>query len=175
MESKAIEKCKLKGYFLPYLAPSHYIPLFQFAKLFASRGVHVTFVSTPRNSLSFRDSLELLNNLGLHIEIDYVDFPSKEVGLPEDIENLSDATSLEMAGKIYKAAFLLQAPIEAKVRAAKPDFIFADMHCFWATDLAAELGIPRLIYHARAYFALCAVEAIDRYLYACFIIVLHFY
>ncbi|CAO2822548.1 unnamed protein product [Amaranthus hypochondriacus] len=164
MESKAIEgKSKLKAYFIPYLTPSHYVPLFQIAKLFASRGVHVKFLSTPNNSVSLRDSLELLNKAGLNIEIECVDFPSKEVGLPDGIENFSVATNLEMAGKVFRAFFMLQAPFEAKIREANPDFIVADMHCFWATDLAAQLGIPRLIYHVRAYFALSAVEAIDRH------------
>ncbi|XP_010687761.2 anthocyanin 3'-O-beta-glucosyltransferase [Beta vulgaris subsp. vulgaris] len=166
MESKAVAngstKSKLTAYFLPYLTPSHYIPLFQIAKLFASRGVHVIFLSTPHNALSFRDTIDSLNKLGLHIDLEYVDFPSKEVGLPEGVENFSTATNLDVAGKVFRAFFMLQGPMEAKVRAAKPDFVVADMHCFWATELAAELGIPRLIYHVRAFFALAAVDAIAR-------------
>ncbi|XP_021741876.1 anthocyanin 3'-O-beta-glucosyltransferase-like [Chenopodium quinoa] len=163
MEENGSKKSSLTAYFIPYLTPSHYLPLFQIAKLFASRGVHVTFLTTYHNSLSFRDSIDSLNKLGLHIDLDYVHFPSKEVGLPEGVENFSASSNLEIAGKIFRAFFMLQAPIEAKVRAAKPDCIVADMHCFWTTDLAASLGIPRLIYHVRAAFALSVVDAIDRY------------
>lgn len=162
-ETNGIKKSRLTAYFLPYLTPSHYLPLFQIAKLWASRGVHVIFLSTPHNSLSFRDSIDSLNKLGLHIDLEYVDFPSKEVGLPEGVENFSSATNLDTAGRVFRAFFMLQGPMEAKIRAAKPDCIVADMHCFWATELAAELGIPRLIYHVRACFALAAVDAIDRH------------
>ncbi|XP_021745423.1 anthocyanin 3'-O-beta-glucosyltransferase-like [Chenopodium quinoa] len=163
MDSNARKKSSLTAYFIPYLTPSHYLPLFQIAKLFASRGVHVIFLTTYHNSLSFRDSIPSLNQLGLHIDLEYVDFPSKEVGLPEGIESFSAATNTDMAGRVLQAFFMLQAPIEAMVRAAKPDCIVADTHCFWTTALAEDLGIPRLVHHGQAAFSLAAIDAFDRY------------
>ncbi|CAO2840521.1 unnamed protein product [Amaranthus hypochondriacus] len=149
----------LRGYFIPYIVPSHIFNLVDIAKLFASRGVHVTILTTRHNSLLLKHSTD---DLGAHIKLHIIDFPSKEVGLPEGVENYSTATP-EMASKVFQGFMMLQKPMEEAIRAAQPDFIVADMYYPWASDLAIELGIPRLIFHVKCHFALCAAEVLAKY------------
>nr|BAD89043.1 putative glycosyltransferase [Solanum aculeatissimum] len=78
-------------------------------------------------------------------------FPSTEVGLPEGIENFSSASSPELAGKVFYATYLLQKPMEDKIREIHPDCIFSDMYFPWTVDIALELNIPRLLFNQSSY------------------------
>ncbi|XVF36316.1 hypothetical protein REPUB_Repub19eG0047700 [Reevesia pubescens] len=68
-----------------------------------------------------------------------------------------------MALKVFTAYQMLQTPMQQVVRETKPDCLVADFHYFWATDLALELGIPRLVFHPRSYSALCFEHNISNY------------
>ncbi|XVE55849.1 hypothetical protein DITRI_Ditri03aG0190400 [Diplodiscus trichospermus] len=92
-----------------------------------------------------------------------IKFPFEEVGLPEDSENFSSATSIELAGKVVMAFLMLQTPMEKVIGENRPGFLVADFHYFWASDLALELGIPRLVFHPRSYSAFCAEHSISTY------------
>ncbi|KNA07606.1 hypothetical protein SOVF_170320 [Spinacia oleracea] len=150
----------LRGYFIPLITvPSHISNLVDIAKLFSSRGVHVTILTTHHTSLRFKQSI---HDWGFKIDLHIVDFPFREVGLPEGVENYSDATP-EQASQLFQAFMMLQKPMEDAIRAAKPDFIVSDRYYHWSTDLARELAIPRLIFHVRCYFALCAAEVVAKF------------
>ncbi|KAG5592614.1 hypothetical protein H5410_043128 [Solanum commersonii] len=113
--------------FLPYFATGHIIPLVNAARLFTSRGgVKVTILTTHRNASLFRSSID--NSL---ISIATLKFPSTEVGLPEGIENFSSASSTEIASKLFGGIYLLQKPMEDKIREIHPDCIFSDMYFPW--------------------------------------------
>lgn len=133
--------------FLPYFATGHIIPLVNAARLFASRdGVKVTILTTHHNASLFRSSID--NSL---ISIVTLKFPSTEVGLPEGIENFSSASSTEIAGKVFGGTYLLQKPMEDKIREIHPDCIFSDMYFPWTVDIALELKIPRLLFNQSSY------------------------
>ncbi|XVF36318.1 hypothetical protein REPUB_Repub19eG0047900 [Reevesia pubescens] len=152
-----------KVQFIPFVSTSHSLPLVELAMLFAARGFYVTILTTHYHSLLFQKSIEKANSLGHHINLYKLKFPSEEVGLPEGIETLSSATSdVEMA-KVFTAFLMLQTPMEQVIRETKPDFLIADYHYFWASDLASELGIPRLVFQSRPYFAYCAEHSILKY------------
>ncbi|XVF36319.1 hypothetical protein REPUB_Repub19eG0048000 [Reevesia pubescens] len=153
-----------KVQFIPFMTPSHSLPLLDLAMLFAARGFNVTILTTHYHSLLFKKSIEKANSLGHHINLCKVKFPFEEVGLPEGIEDLSSATSkFEMAEKIFTAYLMLQTPMEQVIRETKPDCLVADLHYFWASDLASELGIPRLVFHPRSYSALCFEHSVSKY------------
>ncbi|KAJ8555127.1 hypothetical protein K7X08_012623 [Anisodus acutangulus] len=137
--------------FLPYFATGHIIPLVNAARLFAYRGVHVTILTTNHNATLFQSSINNNNNNHSIISIHTLIFPSTEVGLPEGIENFSSASSPEMSNKIFHAIYLLQKPMEDKIREICPDCIFSDMYFPWTVDIAKELNIPRLLFNQSSY------------------------
>lgn len=142
--------------FLPYLTSSHLIPLVDAALLFASRdGVKVSIVTTPCNAAMFQSSVDKSTNSGHQIAIYSVEFPSAQVNLPEGIESMSTATSIEQYLKVWKAIELIQKPMENLIRSLSPDCIFSDMFYPWTVDLALELNIPRLMFFASSFFYQC--------------------
>ncbi|XP_061349786.1 scopoletin glucosyltransferase-like [Gastrolobium bilobum] len=147
-----VEEGPLKIYFVPYLAPGHMIPLSDIALYFASRGHHVTIITTPSNAQTLRKS----HNLQVHT----FEFPYQEVGLPDGVENLSVVTNLENSIRIYQATMLLRGPIENFVEQYPPDCIVADFLYSWMDDLANKLRIPRLVFNGFSLFAICAMESL---------------
>ncbi|MCI53288.1 isoflavonoid glucosyltransferase, partial [Trifolium medium] len=83
MEGVEVER-PLKLYFIPYLAPSHMIPLGDIASLFALRGQQVTIITTPSNAKFFTKSLSSADPFFLRLHT--VEFPSLQVGLPDGYE-----------------------------------------------------------------------------------------
>ncbi|PNX99657.1 isoflavonoid glucosyltransferase [Trifolium pratense] len=142
----------LKLYFIPYLAAGHMIPLCDIAALFASRGHFVTIITTPLNAKILPKS----NNFNVHT----FQFPSKEVGLPEGIENLSAVTDLDGAYKIYQAMALLREHIENFVEQHPPDCIVADFLLPWVDELANKLSVPRFAFNGFSLFTICAMESL---------------
>ncbi|TMW81767.1 hypothetical protein EJD97_007947 [Solanum chilense] len=140
--------------FLPYFATGHIIPLVNAARLFASHGgVKVTILTTHHNASLFRSSIHNEDEEEGHsvISIETLNFPSTEVGLTEGIENFSSASSTEIAGKVFHGIYLLQKPMEDKIREIHPDCIFSDMYFPWTVDIALELKIPRLLFNQSGY------------------------
>lgn len=134
--------------FLPFLTPSHMIPLVDAARLFASySGIKATIITTPANAALFKAATDHDIKLGHKISVLTLNFPSIEVGLPEGIENFSAATSLEMLGKVAKGLSLLQQPMENLILEIRPNCIFSDMFYPWTNDVAAQLKIPRLLFY----------------------------
>ncbi|KAK4355803.1 hypothetical protein RND71_024774 [Anisodus tanguticus] len=150
--------------FLPYLSAGHFIPLVNAARLFASRGVKVTILTTPYNALLFQSSIDDDVRISGHsISITTLKFPSADVGLPEGIESFSTATSPEMPPKIFYAIYLLQKPMEEKIREIHPDCIFSDMYFPWTVDIAKELNIPRILYNLSTFMCYSIIHNLNLY------------
>lgn len=90
-------------------------------------------------------------------------FPSKEVGLPEGIENFNAITSSEMASKVFYGIMLLRKPMEDLIRKISPNCIFSDMFYPWTADLANELSIPRLMFNPSCLFSHCVTHSLSVY------------
>ncbi|KAK7264550.1 hypothetical protein RJT34_32159 [Clitoria ternatea] len=142
----------LKLYFIPYLAAGHLIPLCDIAQFFASRGHHVTIITTPSNALILHQS----NNF----RVQTFQFPSQEVGLPDGVENLTSTTNLDQSQKIHHATVLLRQSIQNFVEHHPPDCIIADFLYPWAHELANNLHIPRLVFNGFSLFTICAMESV---------------
>ena len=132
------------------------IPHCDIARLFASRGHHVTIITTPSNAQIIHNSIPHHPNFRVHT----VQFPSQEVGLPDGVESLSAVSDLDNLGKVYQATTLLQGPIEHFVEQNSPDCIVADFLFPWVEGLANKLGIPRLAFNGFCLFAICAIESL---------------
>ena len=156
---------QLKVIFLPFfLAPSHQIPMVDTARLFAMHGVNVTIVTTSANALLFQKSIDRDANSGHQIKTHVLQFPSAQVGLPDDIENFNTATSLtDMVPKLFLGQSLLKKPIEQIFQDMQPDCIVSDIFHPWTVDSAAELGIPRLVFHVTSCFSFCAETCVEQY------------
>ncbi|KAL2339124.1 hypothetical protein Fmac_013570 [Flemingia macrophylla] len=142
----------LKLYFIPYLAAGHMIPLCDIAQSFALRGHHVTIITTPSNAQILTES----DNFRVHT----LEFPSKEVGLPDGVESLSAVTDIDKSYRVFIASTLLREPIEGFVEQHPPDCIIADFLYPWIHELAKKLGIPRLVFNGFSLFTICAMESV---------------
>ncbi|KAJ6347174.1 hypothetical protein OIU76_003799 [Salix suchowensis] len=154
---------QLHIFFFPFLAHGHMIPSVDMAKLFASRGVKTTIITTPLNVPFFSKTIQKTKDSGFDIDIQTIEFPAAEAGLPEGCENTDAFITNEMTKKLIVATTLLQEPFEKVLQERHPDCVVADMFFPWATDAAAKFGIPRLVFHGISNFALCAGECVRLY------------
>lgn len=148
---------QLNVFFFPMLLHGHMIPFVDIAKLFASRGVKSTIITTPVNASYFSKAIERSNGLGFDIGVRIIEFPVVP-GLPEGCENGDQLTSPDMFPLFFAATAMLQEQVEQVLEECRPDCLVADMFFPWATDSAAKFGIPRLVFHGTSCFALCATE-----------------
>ncbi|XP_057419823.1 scopoletin glucosyltransferase-like [Lotus japonicus] len=148
-------------FLFPIMAHGHIIPVIDMAKLFASRGVKVTIVTTPFNIPLISKAIEQSktqhcnNNNNIHIKA--IKFPSQEVGLPEGCEHM-DSVPADLVPAFFNAIRLLQEPFEQLMYQQRPNCIVTDHFFPWSTDSAAKFGIPRLVFHGISFFSLCASE-----------------
>ncbi|KAE8691528.1 Scopoletin glucosyltransferase [Hibiscus syriacus] len=155
-------------FFFPFFAQGHVIPTVDMAKLFASRGVKTTIVTTPVNASFFSNTIERSRESGVHIGVELLKFPAADVGLPEGCESAdllptSPYENYEKLLKFMQAVQLLQKPFEKLLGECKPDCLVADLFFPWATDAANKFGIPRLVFQGTSYFSLCATECMRLY------------
>lgn len=97
------------------------------------------------------------------ITIHLLQFPCSEAGLPNGCENFDSVTFHDMTMAFVKANHLLQQPFKRLVERLRPDCIISDMFFPWTVDIAAKLGVPRLVFHGTSTFSHCAGDSIDRY------------
>ena len=153
--------------FFPLMAHGHMIPIVDMAKLFASRGLKTTIVTTPLNVPLFSKTVQRTKNLGFDINIRTIEFSTVETGLPEGCENadliISQAMGWEMVAKFFVATAILQEPLERLLEEIHPDCLIADMFFPWTTNAAAKFGIPRLVFHGTSFFSLCVGQSLRLY------------
>ncbi|XP_015892856.3 UDP-glucose flavonoid 3-O-glucosyltransferase 7-like [Ziziphus jujuba] len=147
---------QLHIFFFPLMAQGHIIPVIDMAKLFASRGLRTTIVSTPLNAQLHSNKIQRIKDMGIEIEVVLIKFPASEVGLPEGCESSEMATTPEMQQKFFKATTMLENQLERLIHEHHPHCLVADVFFPWATDVAARFGIPRLVFHGIGFFSLCA-------------------
>ncbi|MCE2055937.1 hypothetical protein HAX54_043776 [Datura stramonium] len=151
---------QLHVYFLPMMAPGHMIPLVDMARQFARHDVKATIITTPLNASKFSKTIQRDKELGSDISIRTTEFPCKEFGLPEGCENLASTTSSEMTLKFIKALYLFQRPLEQFLEEDHPDCLIAGTFFPWTVDVAAKLGIPRLVFNGTGLLPLCAYHSL---------------
>ncbi|OIW07422.1 hypothetical protein TanjilG_19263 [Lupinus angustifolius] len=154
---------KLNVTFLPYPTPGHMIPMINTARIFAKNGVNVTIITTNSNALTFQKSIDNDFNHGYSIKTHLIQFLAAQVNLPNGIENLKDATSVETLGQISHGIALLQDQIELVIQDLQPDCIVTDMCYPWTVEFAAKIGIPRIYFYSSSYFSTCASYLIQKH------------
>ncbi|CAI0557386.1 unnamed protein product [Linum tenue] len=152
---------QLHIFFFPFMARGHMIPFLHMAKLFATKGIKSTIVTTDLNHPFFAPAAAATPNL----ETTTIAFPAAEnSGLPPNCENMDSITSrpdaAELAPKFFLATASLRGPLESLLESSKPDCLVADMFFPWSTAAAARFGIPRLVFHGTGFFSLSAAETV---------------
>ncbi|XP_028761011.1 UDP-glucosyl transferase 73B2-like [Neltuma alba] len=143
----------LKIYFVPFVAASHIVSLFELCRLFASRGLHVAILTTPSTTRFLHNSLLKAHAAGLRIHVHNLKFPSQEVGLPDGVENLIGVEDFDVAAKVYQGMRLLRHQMEQFMEPNPPDCIVGDIFHPWTSDFANRLGVPRLLFDGSGLFA----------------------
>ncbi|AES79667.1 soyasapogenol B glucuronide galactosyltransferase [Medicago truncatula] len=154
---------KLHVVFLPYPAIGHMNPMIDTARLFAKHGVNVTIILTHANASRFQKSIDSDVSLGYSIKTQLLQFPSAQVGLPEGIENMNDATSREMLSKVTRGVWMLKDSFEVLFKDLQPDCIVTDMMYPWTVESAAKLNIPRIHFCSSSYFSDCGIYFVRKY------------
>ncbi|KAK7319902.1 hypothetical protein RJT34_04630 [Clitoria ternatea] len=146
-------------FFFPLMAHGHMIPMIDMAKLFATKDVKVTIITTPLNVPFISKAIEISKtHQSKEINIQTINFPT-ESGLPEGCEHVDSISSPELRSIfIKKTTKLLQKPFEELLLQQHPNCVVADVFFPWATNSTAKFGIPRLIFHGCSFFSLCANE-----------------
>jgi hypothetical protein len=136
---------RLRVFFLPFFARGHLIPLTDLACRLAAE-VEATVVVTPANAA-------LIEPTAVRV----LRYPFPDVGLGEGAECLGAAAARD-EWKVYRAVELSQPTHEALLREHRPDAVVADVPFWWTTDVAAELGVPRLTSHPVGVFPQLAMS-----------------
>ncbi|KAJ6792732.1 scopoletin glucosyltransferase-like [Iris pallida] len=161
-------QCGLKMLFFPLMAHGHMLPMLDMAKLFALRGVEATILTTPANAHLVQPFVDRANDSGSvpgPMRLLLVPFPP-DTGLPAGCENLSSIPPEEMPNhfsRFIDATEKLRGPFGGVLRELLPDCVVTDMFFPWTYDAAAELGVPRLVFHGLNLFSLCIADSFDRY------------
>nr|AXL95241.1 UDP-glycosyltransferase [Andrographis paniculata] len=140
----------------PYMAQGHILPIVDIARLLAARGVAATILLTPINSRRISPLIDRAAASGLPIRVALVKFPCAKVGLPEGCENFDMLPSTHDAIKLTTGAALMKDDVENLLKDRlhpRPTCLISDMLLPWTTNLALNLGIPRIVFHGTSCFA----------------------
>ncbi|XP_047316541.1 UDP-glycosyltransferase 73C6-like [Impatiens glandulifera] len=142
----------------PLMAQGHMIPMVDIAQSLAKRNILVTIITTPINAKRFEPTFSKAKQLGLKIQIQLLNFPSQEAGLPEGCENIDMLPSLakEWYSKFFTATAMLNDQFESTIEKLnpKPSCIISDMGFPWTVNIAQKFSIPRIIFHGTCLFSL---------------------
>ncbi|KAL3721689.1 hypothetical protein ACJRO7_034085 [Eucalyptus globulus] len=154
---------QLHLFFFPFIAPGHMIPMIDMAKVFAMRGCKSTLIATPHHKPSFMKSITKFKDLGFDIDVVTVMLPLKEVGLPEDSDNMNRVTSMEMRQQFRRGTTMLDQQLELLIEKLTPDCLISDMFLPWTIKVTAKCGIPRLVFHGTSAFSVAGTECVRLY------------
>ncbi|XP_059435390.1 UDP-glycosyltransferase 91A1-like [Corylus avellana] len=133
----ASDEKKLHIAMFPWLAFGHMIPYLELAKLIASKGHRISFISTPRNVDRLPKLPPTLASL-----IDFVKLPLPHVEyLPDNAEATIDVP-LNLVPFLKKAYDALQDSMTLFLEDSRPDWLLYDFAPYWLPAIARNLGIP---------------------------------
>ncbi|KAJ0989080.1 hypothetical protein J5N97_007436 [Dioscorea zingiberensis] len=147
-------------FFLPLLAPGHMLPMLDMARLFADRGVRATMVTTPANATLL---LPTIDRSGPNLNLLTIPFSSAVAGLPDGVENLTAFPIPDVTPAFIKALDLLEPPFRRLLDDHHPDCIISDIAYTWSSDIAADFGIPRLVFQGMGFLSLIITGVLSNF------------
>uniref|UniRef100_A0A5B7A3D6 Glycosyltransferase n=1 Tax=Davidia involucrata TaxID=16924 RepID=A0A5B7A3D6_DAVIN len=141
---------------VPLMSQSQLIPMTDFAKLVAERGITVTIITTPLNAIRFKPIINRATMANLKIRLVPLRFPCREAGLPEGCENMDSLTSPELVQLFFEASGMLQEPLEKLIEKLepRPSCIISTNALPWTSQVSRKFKIPRFVFHAISCFTL---------------------
>ncbi|GMN37678.1 hypothetical protein TIFTF001_007019 [Ficus carica] len=130
------------------------------AKLFASRGLKSTIVTTSPNAQLHSKTVQNGQNMGMDIGVLVIKFPDMEQPASREPASNSAATTEETQRKFIETTAVLEEQLGRLLKEHRPDCLVADAFFTWATDVAAKLEIPRVIFHGTGFFPLCTIMSV---------------
>ncbi|XP_050873491.1 putative UDP-rhamnose:rhamnosyltransferase 1 [Lathyrus oleraceus] len=129
---------------LPWSAFGHLIPFFKLSIALAKAGVHVSYISTPKN---IQRLPKLPSNLSHLIDLVEIPLPSFNTNLlPKEAEATMDIPfdKIQYLEEVYDQ---LQHPVKRLVSNWLPNWIICDYNPHWIVEIAHELHV-KLIYYS---------------------------
>ncbi|XP_059312584.1 putative UDP-rhamnose:rhamnosyltransferase 1 [Lycium ferocissimum] len=128
---------------LPWSAFGHLMPFFNLSLALAEvGGIHVSFISTPKNIQRLPKVPPNLTHLVKLVEFPLPNLDDKNL-LPADAEASVDLP-LEKIQYLKAAYDLLREPIEQFIADQKPEWIIVDFFQYWIVEIAEAYDIPMI-------------------------------
>ncbi|KAF0890720.1 hypothetical protein E2562_004219 [Oryza meyeriana var. granulata] len=129
---------------VPFPAQGHALPLFDLAALLAARGLRLTVVTTPANAAQLAPLLAAHPDSVRPLTLPFPSHPS----LPAGVENTKNCPPVYVTVFIHALAALHQPILAwAKSQSVHPVVaVISDFFCGWTQPLAAEIGVPRIVF-----------------------------
>ncbi|KAI7751405.1 hypothetical protein M8C21_006337 [Ambrosia artemisiifolia] len=135
---------------LPWLAFGHLIPFLELAKLLASKGQKISFISTPRNIERLPQIPQTLTPFITFIKLNLPKHPN----LPENAESTKDLPFNKVKYLKIACDGLLE-PIAHFLETASPDWIICDFATYWVGPIAAQHRVRSAFFSVFPAFMLC--------------------
>ncbi|KAK3134007.1 hypothetical protein QOZ80_6AG0543830 [Eleusine coracana subsp. coracana] len=141
----------------PFMAKGHTLPLLHFATALSvhHRNLRVTLVTTPAN----RDFVR--SHLPASVEIVNLPFPSYPP-LPAGVESTDFLPCPSMYPVFLNATALLKEPFAAFLASlpSRPLAIVSDFFLGFTHGVAADAGVPRVVFHGMSCFSMAICKAV---------------
>ncbi|CAL5051753.1 unnamed protein product [Urochloa decumbens] len=152
--------------FVPLREQGHLIPAVDTALLLASHGAVCTIVGPPSTAALVRPTVDSAQRSGLQVRLAEFPLDYAASGLPEGADAGDSIPPMHM-WSYYRAMALLREPIESYLRGAHaapfPTCVVSDFIHPWTTELAANLGVPRLSFFSMCAFGLLCHHNLERF------------
>ncbi|XP_052171772.1 UDP-glycosyltransferase 73C4-like [Diospyros lotus] len=148
---------------VPLMSQSHLIPMTDFAKLLAQRGLAVTIITTPLNAARFQPIVDRAVAANLKLRLVPLKFPCSQAGLPPGSENMDTLTSPNQATQFFQASSMLQDHLEKLVSGLEPrPSCFVTSNAVpWMAQVGRKFNIPTYVFNAISCFSLVCSNRID--------------